>query len=164
MEVLEFWQVDPTKSARVGLDMLEHGAQEAQRSAAEFKGAWRTEDQELADITRREADEGGLVGPFTAKELTEMLGPNWVPSRRFWIRQGSKLRPIDDFSEFGVNQAFGSGRKASMKSLDHVVALARAWTEAVDAAFDDGSRRSSFKDSEGVVHQGMLHPLWMREA
>ena len=56
--------------------MLELWAQEAQRSAAEFKWARRAKDQELADITRREAVEGGLVGPFTAKELTEMLGPN----------------------------------------------------------------------------------------
>ena len=127
-------------------------------------GPWTEEDQELADLTRREAAEGGLLGPYTAEELTAILGDDWVPSRRFWIKQGSKLRSIDDFSEFCVNQAFGSGRKASMKSLDHVVALARAWVEAVDSAFDNEHRRFQFQDSDGVTHQGRMHPGWTRES
>ena len=101
----------------------------AQRAVAACRGKCTSDDQGVADETLKEASEGRLLGLFIAADLTRELGPNWVPSRRFPIRQGLKLWPIDDFSEYGVNQAFGSRRKAAMKGLDYVIALARGWVK-----------------------------------
>ena len=69
-------------------------------------------DLEVTRLTEKEAEEGRtLLGPFTAKELERKLGPLWIPSRRFGIRQGSRVREIDDFSEFLVNLATGIQEK-----------------------------------------------------
>ena len=52
-------------------------------------------DIELDRITRDEVSQGWLTGPFTSAELDEKLG-DWLPSRRFGVKQGGRVRPIDD--------------------------------------------------------------------
>jgi len=79
----------------------------------------------------------------------------WVPARRFSVRQGEKLRPIGDFSQFGVNASFGAGEKVRMKSLDQIVSWSRAWLDAVD---DNGN--SSIDDTSGAVWENKLHASW----
>ena len=37
--------------------------------------------------------------PYTEQELTALLGPAWVPSRRFGTNEGGKTRPLDEYSE-----------------------------------------------------------------
>eukprot|EP00973_Karenia_brevis_P071755 9971184-Karenia_brevis.AAC.1 len=78
-----------------------------------------------------EVDKGLLAGPFGVSELSDSLGPSWVGARRFGIKQGQKVRAIDDFSEFLVNATFGSHEKVKINSLDHVIQTARAFIEAV---------------------------------
>ena len=56
-------------------------------------------DRELWDKTMLEVKRGWLLGPYE----WDSLGPREVPSHRFPLRQGSKLRPIDDYSLSGVN-------------------------------------------------------------
>ena len=46
-------------------------------------------------------------------------------------RMERKIRRIDDFSEFGVNESFGSEEKISMKGLDQIVAWSKAWSESL---------------------------------
>ena len=56
--------------------------------------------QELYDITLREATEKQwLKGPYTFEEITERVGQQWLPVRRFCVEQKGKLRLIDDFCE-----------------------------------------------------------------
>ena len=55
-----------------------------------------------------------------------------------------------------MNQAFGSGRKANMKGIDHIVAFARARLESVS---DHGE--VSVLDDEGNEWLGSLHPEWI---
>ena len=45
--------------------------------------------------------------------------------------QNEKVRPIDDFSEFWINMAFGLREKAQLKGMDEIVAWARARVAAV---------------------------------
>eukprot|EP00971_Amphidinium_carterae_P239318 4751042-Amphidinium_carterae.1 len=64
------------------------------------------------DITLDESAKGWIVGPFpTMSELSEVLGFEPIISRRFPIKQGPKICPIDDLSESSVNGAFGQSEK-----------------------------------------------------
>ena len=62
--------------------------------------------KKLFDITCNEAGEKAwLEGPYDEKEVSELLGPVWLPVRRFGIWQTNKLRPIDDFRENKLNES-----------------------------------------------------------
>ena len=102
-----------------------------------------------------EVEEGGLRGPFTAEEIEARHGPRWIAARRFGIVQSEKIRPIDDFSEFSVNAAFGTQEKAPLKSIVQVIAWTRAKVEAVD---DEGY--FSISDSARHSWEGKLHEDW----
>ena len=67
-----------------------------------------------------------MRGPFTKKEVDEKLGPRWTGARRFAVVQNGKVRTIDNFSKFLVNQAFGVSEKARLLGLDQIVAWTRA--------------------------------------
>ena len=71
------------------------------------------DDVELYRITCEEADEKAwLDGPHSPSDVSKMLGTeNWLPVRRFALRQKGKLRPIDDMKENRLNDAFASGDK-----------------------------------------------------
>ena len=62
-------------------------------------------DEKLAkavwDITAGpggEVESGLLKGPYTPEQIAEQLGKLWVPARRFGLQQGTKIRPVDDFT------------------------------------------------------------------
>ena len=46
------------------------------------------------------------MGPLTPEQPENEVGKLWIAARRFAVRQGEKLRPIDDFSEFGTKLGF----------------------------------------------------------
>ena len=47
------------------------------------------------------------------------------------IRRGDDYRPIDDFSEFLVNQTVGFKEKVVGDGLEEVVSIIRLWAEAL---------------------------------
>ncbi len=59
-------------------------------------------DKAIYEKTLEELEWGMLKGAFTESELTEKLGPLWVPARRFGIHQGD-YKQIEDYSEYGHN-------------------------------------------------------------
>ena len=63
------------------------------------------------------------------EELSEE-GPA-AANRRFGIRQGAKLRAIDDFSVSGVNGTVSSMETICPADVDQIVANARAHSVAV---------------------------------
>eukprot|EP00435_Cladocopium_sp_Y103_P014126 s1913_g3.t1 len=76
----------------------------------------------LYDITLKEATEKRwLRGPFTFQQVSEEVGKQWLPVRRFCVEQKGKPRPIDDFCENQLNSAFTSVDKISLRTLDHVL-------------------------------------------
>eukprot|EP00973_Karenia_brevis_P066908 9301019-Karenia_brevis.AAC.1 len=91
-------------------------------------------DRAVFSSTMEEAnnDCGWLEGPMTAEQLTSRLGSFWIPSRRFGVRQGGKIRNVDDFSESLVNQACGLSEKVSSAGVDEIVAMIRLWVHALD--------------------------------
>eukprot|EP00973_Karenia_brevis_P046688 6477232-Karenia_brevis.AAC.1 len=67
-----------------------------------------------------EVNEGVLIGPLTSAEVEGLAGKLWTGARRFGIEQSGKVRPIHDFSEFHINQSFGTSEKIDLMSLDQV--------------------------------------------
>ena len=115
--------------------------------------------RELWAKTCQEADGHLLEGPLTVGQVDSMFPGGWSPVRRFGVRQSSgettKLRPIDDYSECKVNQAFGYCDKIDLRAMDELVWILRAWTfwllegEACVVRLSDGS-----------LLQAPVHPSW----
>ena len=111
----------------------------------------------LWEITLEEADPTGkrwLHGPLTRDEVDSLFPEGWMPCRRFAVWQG-KWRPIDDFSENGVNACFECFEKVSLKALDEVTWVCMyimkvcRYTGAVDLELSDGTRL-----------RGPVHACW----
>ena len=75
------------KSSRWSRKMVsgrDHGAMDKELSS------------EVWNITMSEVEKGWLQGPMTHDQVREALGPLYIVSPRFGIRQFDKVRPIDD--------------------------------------------------------------------
>ena len=150
------WRLED-RQARITTRALLKQSFEAKDAIGKKKsGAWTPLDDKLVESTLAEVDEGHLEGPFSAMEIDQRLNSRvWIPARRFPLEQAGKLRPIDDFSEFGHNLAFGANEKVSLKSLDTVVAYSRAWMESADQ-----SGRIKIHDTSGKVWTSIVDPSW----
>ena len=109
-------------------------------------------------ITLDEVEEGLMAGPFSREEIEEQVGDQWIAARRFGLKQENKIRPIDNFAEYMVNDAFGSKEKVELLSVDHVVAWGRAWLGAIS---EDGT--FLVKDNQGATWYCKAHTDWTRE-
>ena len=113
----------PTKfqPASVGLDELRDIAcRERNGLAAQFTGLC---DGDIGDQvwqkTLQEVETGALVGPIPLDQVP----PEYPLSRRFGIRQGAKVRCIDDFSRSSVNSSVQSCESPKPHTLDVFAAL-----------------------------------------
>ena len=79
-----------------------------------------TTDLELWDKTLAEASKGWLEGPYE----WDTLGADEVPSHRFPLRQGEKLRPIDDYTLSGVNHCVTTLEAPTVDTADVASAMA----------------------------------------
>ena len=158
-EPMPFWATDHSKLPKMTPEMLWATAEEAQkREVARAGGEKDRPDEELWKATLEEVKDGNLSGPFTSEELVGELGRYWVPASRFGVRQNGKLRPVDNFSEHGVNATFGSGQKVAMKGLDDVVAVTKARLES----FSD-DRFFALEDDDGNWWEGEIHEEWSKD-
>ena len=66
-----------------------------------------TMDEEAWAATMSKAETGSFDGPYELETLTK----GRIVSPKFGIRQGSKVRPIDNLSASGVNAAVGLPEK-----------------------------------------------------
>ena len=157
LERTGIWPPDPTKAPKTSTRLLWAGAREAQNKVLtpDDSGRWSKDDEELWEETQLEVKAGNLRGPLSPGQLESEVGKLWIAARRFAVRQGEKLRPIDDFSEFGTNSAFGAGERVRMKNLDQVVAWSRAWEEAVS---DEGKIR--IDDTANCYWEESIHEDW----
>ena len=89
--------------------------------------------EEVWEATLKEVKFGWLEGPLEVSQVNERVGPSWTPSRRFGVVQGSKVRNIDDLSEFSINQRYGPGEKLDLGGVDEVVSLTAAWMKVAVA-------------------------------
>ena len=76
-------------------------------------------DKELWEKTMKEVEAGWLVGPMEWEQLT----PSDVISHRFPLKQGAKVRPIDDYSRSGVNAAVTTLEQPTVDTSDVAAAM-----------------------------------------
>ena len=88
-------------------------------------------DAEIAEAvyqeTQQQLQDGWVKGPFSKRQLDDKFSGCWIPSKRFGVRQGGKIRAVDDFSEFLVNMSVTSTEKLALYGIDEVVNTARAF-------------------------------------
>ena len=150
------WKKDDSRGAKLDEKSLWSAASAAQTSVLKVRRSHDAAiDQSIWEQTLQEVEEGGLRGPYTQAELSKLVGPLWIAARRFGIQQGEKIRPIDNFAEYQVNDAFGSKEKVALHCVDNVVAWSRAWLEAVDKI-----GKVYLEDSAGAGWSGRLHGDW----
>ena len=112
--------------------------------------------KKLFDITCNEAGEKAwLEGPYDEKEVSELLGPVWLPVRRFGIWQKNKLRPIDDFRENKLNESFSSGDKLDLHAMDQLL-----WTMVTLMVHCKHCGSVDFILSNGERLSGPIHASW----
>ena len=110
--------------------------------------------RDVRAIFLEEVKKGWLVGPLRADQVAAHVGPCWIPSRRFGVKQGSKVRAVDDFSEFWVNDTVSATEKLDLGGVDEIAAICHEWMRSVKGdrygvLMPDGSRL-----------EGALHPSW----
>ena len=111
--------------------------------------------QPLWEITVKEAKEKEwLKGPLTYEEINFLYDNDWLPVRRFAVFQKDKWRPIDDFSENGVNGSFGSMVKVDLRALDETVWISVAIMRALK------SGAFSFRLADGSFLEGKVNDAW----
>ena len=73
----------------------------------------------------------------------------WIPSKRFGVKQGGKVRAVDDFSEFLVNASVTSSEKLALYGIDEVVNTARFFMGMDSISVDE--RGEPFLNPSGVA-------------
>eukprot|EP00971_Amphidinium_carterae_P173370 3436699-Amphidinium_carterae.1 len=91
-------------------------------------------DEQIASGTDEEVRRGWLDGPYDEGSLMRLLGPSWICSRRFAVRQGEKIRLIDDFSISRINATAQSDEKIALQGVDAFVAACRHWHRVMPQA------------------------------
>ena len=98
-------------------------------------------DPEIAravyEETLQQKADGWVKGPYTSSELDQKFDGCWIPSKRFGVRQGGKIRAVDDFSEFLVNASVTATEKLQLFGLDEVVNTARTFLGCDFLMMDD---------------------------
>ena len=112
--------------------------------------------EELREITIREADEKGwLQGPLTAEQVEREVGKSWLPVNRFAVRQKDKLRPIDNFCENRVNEAWECPERIDLHALDQM-----AWTLSLFYKVFASRGYVDVKLKDGTILSGKVHDDW----
>lgn len=115
--------------------------------------------EELVAITMGKAEKGWVEGPFTPSQMDERFGvDSWIPVRRFGVRQGAKLRPIDDLSENYVNASFTSAEQVVLQAMDHLIWTMNLLTHCFAAA-----GTVEFTLSTGELLKDEVHSDWVRQ-
>lgn len=112
---------------------------------------------ELHAITEAEAtDKQWLSGPVTADQLHREFPDGWLPVTRFAVKQKNKIRPIDNFAENLVNDAWSAPEKLDLHSVDHVAWLLGIFCKMI---FDKKCVEVTLKCGKKI--SGPLHKDWL---
>ena len=115
---------------------------------------------ELHNITDNEAgDKGWLEGPMSAAQVSEQLGDVWLPVQRFAVRQKNKLRPIDNFAENKVNEAWECPEKIDLHALDQLT-----WLISIVCKVAAAKGVIEVPLKSGKCLRGKLHEDWNMES
>ena len=111
------------------------------------------------DITMEECHtKGWLDGPYNWAELGNKFGHQWLPCKRFGVWQRNKWRPIDDFSDNGVNSCYSVVEKIDLRALDETVWVCAAFLRSTLA-----TGAVDFELSDGTKIRGKVRTFWRRK-
>ena len=99
----------------------------------------------------------GWVSGQSPEDLTSTLGPSWVPSRRFGVVQGSRIRPIDDFSESLVNHVVTCCEKIDVAGVDKIATGSKLWARLLR------DQEVVVALSNGEVLRGTRHEMFAKK-
>ena len=94
------------------------------------------------------------MGPYTGEQLDRILGPIWVGNKRFGIRQGSKIRPIDDLTDSGLNSCVSVLDKVDVFDIDSLVNVVKLWSRCLRSEGAFAMELSTGERLEGCLHDG----------
>lgn len=122
-----------------------------------------TDDRELEEVTWKqtlqEQEDGWLSEPVSALELDEKYQKRWLPIPRFGLRQGKKIRNIDDCKRPDLNAALTTTEKLRLQDIDYNVSLCLFIGRTLrHAAASD--RHFSFYLSDGSKLDYVVHAEW----
>ena len=119
-------------------------------------------DKEVAQAVYRETlqqlEDGWVKGPFTEAQLDAKYNNCWIPSKRFGVRQGQKIRAVDDFSEFLINASVSSTEKLQLFGIDEVINTARTFLGCDHLDICEASAWLKHGQYPGC-HQSLWHSL-----
>ena len=121
------------------------------REACHEKASDAATDAVLWEEAMQEVEAGWLQGPLSEQQVAEIVGPLFVVSPRFGLKQPDKVRAIDDLTSSLVNLAFASTSKLDLGGVDEIAVLARTMLECVQ---DD--RTVILRLSDGTELRGEL--------
>ena len=84
-----------------------------------------------------EVERGWASCPFTEEEITQRLGPLWIPCQRFGVDQGETIRQVDDFSECFHNACVTMTDKGTVSGVDAIANFSKCWAECIHMAKHD---------------------------
>eukprot|EP00971_Amphidinium_carterae_P154016 3054262-Amphidinium_carterae.2 len=96
----------------------------------------------------KEVEKGWLKGPLTRHEVDNLVGKDWLPVRRFPVKQATKLRPIDDGKECRLNEAVSIHNTLDVHYIDVCAATMRY---ALEAPFEESGMARPEVGLEGSV-------------
>ena len=100
---------------------------------------------------------GWAEGAFTPDEVTKRVGTHlWTVAHRFGVKQGEKVRQIDDFSRSFTNACATLPDRVALDSTDEILAVAKTWYELMDQA---GENKGTFwaRWESGQVTKHRMH-------
>ncbi|CAE7326327.1 unnamed protein product, partial [Symbiodinium sp. CCMP2456] len=116
----------------------------------------------LQEVTQEEAKLGFLDGPYSAEEITNLVGhEHWCVIRRFLLDQGSKQRPIDDACQSQTNAAYSTTICLELHNADYIASVALFIAKKVKEGrqrFGSGDWVGKCLDLTKAYKQLALHP------
>ncbi len=118
-------------------------------------------DQQLWDEAMIECEKGWLEGPLSEEQLNRRRGrTGWVANPRFALKQGDKLRSIDDFSASFTNSAFASCEKPTLPGVDEISGMLKLLSSILAQTSD----HVALSLSDGTRLSGTQHRVFKLEA
>ena len=144
------------KLAQISMQQLKESsvwAKKMIRASCKKVGADPEVARAVHDETVQQLADGWVKGPYSTQQLDERYDGCWIPSKRFGVRQGNKIRAVDDFSEFLVNASVTTTEKLQLFGLDEVINTARTFLGSeflqVEDNLESVSCRQEIKDFKG---------------
>ena len=146
----ELWPAKFMPATMSVKELLDTSERERQRGVK----AIEIDDEMTQTIWQQTLDEvkaGFLTGPF---ELDQV--PAHIPlSKRFGVRQGSKIRCVDDFSRSGINSCAQVSESPKPHTIDIIAALTLA---LMRQSSGDTDWKVRTYDLSGAYRQCAVHP------